>query len=126
MIDYIAGAMLAGSAHITTAPMPVWKRVTVTYYDARYEPFRRCVARRESENIPTVVNRSSGTQGLYQFQKSWTRTLAHVLHRPATPIHTWPAREQTAGFWYALNRHGKGSGAHHWSGGRYDCSYLLP
>lgn len=89
MIEHIASVALAASLHNTTAHVPAWKKVTVTYYDARYEPFRKCVVKRESEGIPTVVNRSSHAQGLYQFMPSWTRTLAHVLHRPATPIHTW-------------------------------------
>jgi hypothetical protein len=125
MIENIAGAILAVSLHGTTQPnvVPTWKHVQNTYYDERYEKFRKCVVKRESEGIPTVVNRSSHAQGLYQFLPTWTRTLAHVLHRPATPIHTWPASVQTAGFWFALNH---GRGAHHWSGGRWDCSRLLP
>lgn len=139
MIEHVAGLILTTT--LNTSPLPVTRPVTTTtiapswrtvadqYRDMRFERFRSCIAYRESENIPTIVNRRSNAQGLYQFlPQFWDRWLRNNLHLNGTryatdPIHSWPRALQDAAFWRALN-HGKGTSA--WSGGRYDCTHYLP
>ena len=133
MIEQLAGVLLTATLHqpttTTTVATPYWLRVSHKYQDNRYEKFRRCVVKRESEGIPTARNRHSNAQGLYQFlPKYFDKPLKTRLHLYGTrlgnkPIHLWPAAVQTAGFWLVLN-HGKG--ARNWAGGRYDCTHLLP
>ena len=130
MIEHIAGVVLSAALHQTAQPTvtPTWQRISKKYQDNRYEKFRRCVVKRESEGIPTVVNRHSGAQGLYQFLIGWTPTLRRGLSLHNTryahkPIHLWPATVQTAGFWLVLDH---GLGARNWAGGRWDCTHLLP
>jgi len=128
VIEHIAGVVLSAALQQTTQPtvVPTWQRISRKYQDNRYEKFRRCVVKRESEGIPTVVNHRSGAAGLYQFMPAWRRSLVRRLHIPQyrhTGIHHWPANIQTAGFWLVLDH---GLGARNWSGGRYDCTHLLP
>jgi hypothetical protein len=130
MIEQLAGVLLAATLHqpttTTTVATPYWLRVSRKYQDNRYEKFRRCVVKRESEGIPTVVNRHSGSAGLYQFMPFWQPILVRRLHIPQyryTNIRHMPANIQTAGFWLVLDH---GLGARNWAGGRYDCTHLLP
>jgi hypothetical protein len=130
MIEHVAGVVLAATLHTSSAPQPFWKRVSAHYQDNRYEKFRRCVSKRESENIPTVVSHDGHyAQGLYQFEPRWwdtyLRTRLRLASTPYThkPIHLWPASVQTAAFWLVLD-HGKNWTA--WAGGRYDCTRYLP
>jgi hypothetical protein len=128
VIEHIAGVVLTAALHQTIQPtvVPTWQRISQKYQDNRYEKFRRCVVKRESEGIPTARNRRSGAAGLYQFMPAWRPSLVRRLHIPQyrhTDIHHWPANIQTAGFWLVLDH---GLGARNWSGGRYDCTHLLP
>ena len=90
---------------------------TGPYYDARYESFRRCVVKRESEGRYGARNRSSGAAGAYQFMPAWTRTIQKWTgeHKP---IYAMSRYAQDLAFWRAFN-HGKG--AHNWAGGRWHC-----
>ena len=89
------------------------------YYDARYEAYRRCVVKRESEGKYYVVERNSGAAGAYQFMPAWTHTIQqwtghYVLIRKMTRY------EQDYAFWRVFN-HGKG--ARNWAGGRWYCGF---
>lgn len=90
---------------------------TGPYYDARYESFRRCVVKRESEGRYGARNHDSGAAGAYQFMPSWTRTIQKWTgeHKP---IYAMSRYAQDLAFWRAFN-HGKG--AHNWAGGRWHC-----
>lgn len=90
---------------------------TGPYYDARYESFRRCVVKRESEGRYGARNHSSGAAGAYQFMPSWTRTIQKWTgeHKP---IYAMSRYAQDLAFWRAFN-HGKG--ASNWAGGRWHC-----
>jgi hypothetical protein len=130
MIEQIAGALLTATLHTNATPVPYWKRVSNHYQDNRYERFRRCVSKRESENIPTVVSHDGHfAQGLYQFEPEffdhYLRTKLRLASTPWAykPIHLWPGTVQTAGFWLVLDH---GLGARNWAGGRWDCTHLLP
>ena len=127
MIEHFAGLIL--HATLQPAAQPYWARVSTRYHDSRYEPFRRCVVKRESEGIPTVVSHDGHhAQGLYQFEPRWwdhyLRTKLHIAQTPWAhkPIHLFPARVQTAGFWLVLHAYGPSP----WAGGRYDCTHKLP
>jgi hypothetical protein len=129
MIEHLAGALLSATLHTTSAPVPYWKRVSNHYQDNRYEPFRRCVSKRESENTPTAVSHDGHfAQGLYQFEpRWWDHYLRTKLSLASTsyahkPIHLWPASVQTAGFWLVLRNFGPSP----WAGGRWDCTRYLP
>jgi hypothetical protein len=129
MIEHLASVVLAATLHTSNAPAPYWKRVSVHYYNSRYEPFRKCVSKRESENIPTAVSHDGHfAQGLYQFEpRWWDKYLRTHLHIASTryahkPIHLWPASMQTAAFWLVISKFGPSP----WSGGRYSCTRYLP
>lgn len=125
MIEHLAGALLSATLHTTSAPVPYWKRVSAHYYDSRYEKFRRCVVKRESEGIPTVVNVRGNSYGLYQFKGFWQPILVKALHTPKlrhVPINRWDPKIQTAAFWWTLHKYGWTP----WAGGRWDCTRYLP
>ena len=133
MIEHVAGVLLAATLHQpTTTPTvatPYWSRVSRKYQDNRYEKFRRCVVKRESEGIPTVVSHDGHfAQGLYQFEPRWwdhylrTKLLLASTPYAHKPIYLWPADVQTAGFWLVLYKYSWTP----WAGGRWDCTYLLP
>jgi hypothetical protein len=129
MIEHLAGALLSATLHTTATPVPYWKRVSNHYQDNRYQRFRRCVSKRESENIPTVVSHDGHfAQGLYQFEPEffdhYLRTKLRLASTPWAhkPIHLWPASVQTAGFWLVLHKYGPSP----WAGGRWDCTRYLP
>ena len=88
------------------------------YYDARYEAYRRCVVKRESEGEYYVVD-PSGAAGAYQFMPAWTHTL-QVWNHHFVPIQKMTRYEQDYAFWRAFD-HGKGASA--WSGGRWYCGF---
>ena len=88
------------------------------YYDARFEAYRRCVVKRESEGQYYAVDRS-GAAGAYQFLPAWTHTIQKWNHH-YVPIQKMSRYEQDYAFWRAFN-HGKG--AHHWAGGRWYCGF---
>ena len=128
VIEHIAGVVLSAALHQTAQPtvVPTWQRISRMYQNNRYEPFRKCVVKRESEGIPTVRNRYSGAAGLYQFMPRWQPILVRRLHLTTyrhKPINRWEAAVQTAGFSLVLNH---GRGASNWAGGRYDCTHKLP
>lgn len=87
------------------------------YYDARFESFRRCVVKRESEGRYGARNRSSGAAGAYQFMPSWLRTIQKWTGE-YVPIYSMSRYAQDLAFWRAFN-HGKG--ASNWAGGRWYC-----
>jgi hypothetical protein len=127
VIEHIAGVVLSAALHQTTQPtiVPTWQRISRKYQDNRYEKFRRCVVKRESEGIPTAYNRHSGAAGLYQFMPFWQPILVRRLHIPQyryKPINRFPAAIQTAGFWWALHAYGPSP----WAGGRWSCTRYLP
>lgn len=90
---------------------------TGPYYDARFESFRRCVVKRESEGRYGARNHGSGAAGAYQFMPSWVRTIQKWTgeHKP---IYAMSRYAQDLAFWRAFN-HGKGAG--NWAGGRWYC-----
>lgn len=121
---------LAFSLSSPTIPMP--------HVPADQRTYMECVAKRESEGIPTVVSPSGRYFGKYQFSAAlargatwhimpWLRTwhpnpkqYASLLRR--TPMNRWPERVQDAAFIYTLNHDGvKWSGKAHWKGGRWSC-----
>jgi len=87
------------------------------YYDARFESFRRCVVKRESEGRYGALNHGSGAAGAYQFMPSWTRTIQKWTGE-YVPIYAMSRYAQDLAFWRAFN-HGKG--ASNWAGGRWYC-----
>lgn len=123
MIEHIVGLML----HATVKPTPYYQRVANRYHDSRFEPFRKCVVKRESEGIPWVVNHDgSNSAGLYQFMPFWHGYLVKHLRLTQyrhVAIQHWTVPVQNASFWYVLD-HGRGWS--NWAGGRWDCSHLLP
>jgi hypothetical protein len=123
MIEHIAGVLL--HATITTTTIPYYARVSARYHDSRYETFRRCVVKRESEGIPWIVNHDgSNSAGLYQFMPFWRPILNKRLRlHTSKPIQYWSVPVQNAAFWLVLD-HGKGWS--NWAGGRYDCTWALP
>lgn len=125
MIDHVAGLLLHATVNV-----PYYARVKAKYYDARYEPFRRCVVKRESEGIPWVVNHDgSNSAGLYQFMPFWQPYLVKHLRLTQyrnVAIQHWTVRVQDASFWYVLDAPHHGRGWVNWAGGRWDCTHLLP
>lgn len=87
------------------------------YYDPRFETFRKCVIKRESEGNYWSVEHSSHAGGAYQFMPSWTKTIQHWTGE-YVPIWWMDRYAQDYAFWRALN-HGKGIG--NWAGGRWHC-----
>lgn len=108
---------------------------------ARWRPFARCVAERESHGKAHVRNSSSSAAGLYQFlDNSWRRPLAYMvaarLKQHGYPKHqakelriwlqgrhiaTWPKRWQTVGFAAVVSHPG---GARHWYLAGSSCNAL--
>lgn len=88
------------------------------YYDARFEAYRRCVVKRESEGQYYAVD-PSGAAGAYQFMPPWTKTLQSWTGHHV-PIQQMTRYEQDYAFWRAFD-HGKGASA--WAGGRWYCGF---
>ena len=88
-----------------------------SYYDARYESFRRCVVKRESNGHYNARNSSSSAAGAYQFLRAWQPTIQHWTGEHVA-IWQMSRYAQDMAFWRALD-HGKG--AHNWAGGGYSC-----
>ena len=87
------------------------------YYDSRFESFRKCVLKRESEANYWSVEHSSQAGGGYQFMPAWTRTIQHWTGE-YVPIWWMDRYAQDYAFWRALD-HGKGIS--NWAGGRWYC-----
>lgn len=87
------------------------------YYDARFESFRRCVVKRESEGRYGALNHGSGAAGAYQFMPSWTATIQKWTGE-RVPIYAMSRYAQDLAFWRAFNH---GRGASNWAGGRWYC-----
>lgn len=87
------------------------------YYDARWESFRRCVVKRESNGHYDARNPTSSASGAYQFLRAWTATIQKWTGEHV-PIYQMSRYAQDLAFWRALN-HGKG--ARNWAGGGYSC-----
>jgi hypothetical protein len=108
------------------------------YFKTGVETKRRCIAKRESEGHYDVVSHN-GYYGAYQMSPAlavgatWmmlpehkkilgdavaTRVLNNLRH---TPLSHWTRYWQDAAFSTIFNWDGTGSGASHWSGGRWHC-----
>jgi len=85
-------------------------------YDARFEPTRECVDRRESDDTRTEEN-AEGYSGFYQFGLPWTRTLQHWTHEYVA-IRWMSVYAQDKAWWLAFDH---GAGAGNWAGGRWPC-----
>ena len=100
--------------------------------------FARCVEHRESKGHASIVNRSSGAAGLFQFMPAWRHGLpymvAHRLHThgmskgqasairkdlSSKPIQRWPDVYQRVGFAEVIAQ----GGWRHWTGG-HGCNAL--
>lgn len=89
----------------TPAPKPVAKPQTTARTTARSSGgsapngFLACVRNRESRGQYTVVNRSSGAAGAYQFMPSTARAVANHAGRSdlaGRPVTSWSPRDQDA------------------------------
>jgi hypothetical protein len=129
----VIAAIALGAALVmapTAIPMPDVPADQRTYME--------CVAKRESEGIPTVVSPNGRYFGKYQFSAALARGATwHILPWLKTwhatpkkyaaqlrrmPMNRWPERIQDAAFIYTLNYGGvKWSGKSHWHGGRWSC-----
>jgi hypothetical protein len=87
-------------------------------YDPRFENYRRCVVKRESNGHYWSMNKQ-GYSGAYQFGLRWTKTIQHWT-KEYVPIRWMSRYAQDKAFWLAFN-HGKGAG--HWAGGRWYCGF---
>jgi hypothetical protein len=90
------------------------------HYNKKYEPFRKCVLRRESGSNFKAESPIGGGSGAYQFiQSTWDHYVAkvdpgYVGVRPNKA----PPYLQEEVFWSVLNSHAKKpgmEGRHHWS-----------
>lgn len=88
-----------------------------SYYDARYESFRRCVVNRESHGNYGARNPNSSASGAYQFLAAWTRTIQKWTGE-YVPIYRMSRYAQDLAFWRAFDH---GRGASNWAGGGYRC-----
>ena len=89
------------------------------HFEAKYEPFRRCILARESGGN----YRSDGPWGSggYQFiQSTWDRAMKYAGYPEWVGVRPYlaPVYVQQEGFWVTANPYPKKSGlrgAHHWS-----------
>lgn len=121
-------AVLAAAIHLST-PAMTNERIMAAAAVSPMPEFSKCVERRESNGVPTVVN-ASGHAGLFQFAKGWRRGLSymvaerlreHGMNRShartvritlsSTPIHRWKAIYQRIGHAQVLDE----GGWRHWS-----------
>ena len=110
------------------------------FYRAGQEAYRRCILRRESNGHYYSTNRSGDSWGGYQMTKALGVGAAWMLQpelmrllgkdrgrkvaewmRSVTPDR-WNRWQQDAAFSTILNWQYDGSGAKHWSGGRWTCT----
>jgi hypothetical protein len=135
----LAVSLMAGPAAVPTdgnAPSVRPGLYTGQHFNAKWEPWRRCVVWRESRDNPKAANRTSSARGLYQFlDRSWRKSLTYMLipeHQDqraeivelrSKPIHHWPRYWQDAAFWTVLNH---GAGAKHWALQGSACNGLRP
>jgi hypothetical protein len=136
----LAGALLSGPATAGTAAVAI----RAAEVPARWQPFAACVARRESNDNPRSVNRSSGAAGRWQFLPAWRHGLPYMvaarlrehglprsaskalrLRLQATPIQRWEPVLQDVGFAAALMAP-NGQGWRHWSLPGSKCQGLVP
>ena len=109
------------------------------YFNADDEPYRKCVAARESNGRYWAVSPTENYRGAYQVSEALTVGMGwmiqkelRAMHVPtakqigailrAAPMNRWSRYWQDFGFWITFNHDGKHSGAHHWAGGRYKCA----
>lgn len=117
------------------------------FYNADQEPFRECVGTREASfgytargggNLDGVPGGDYG--GTYQMSPALQRGVTWMLYPElkaevgkkeakrltrilrGLPAERWNRYWQDAAFYTILNWKHKGSGAHHWAGGRWSCS----
>ena len=115
----IVEALLAAS--VVTGPESVPEsQYRGFHYEAKYEPFRKCVVWRESRNRVRAGGNGTG-EGLYQFTGDTWRVYAdragfpEWANRKASDA---PRYVQDATFWVTVNpapKRGGLRGAHHWS-----------
>lgn len=120
--------LLAAPAARADADMVPSSEYTGYFYTVNpNEPFRKCVAWRESRNTPTAVSRGNH-QGLYQFTDALADGAAWMMMKDPldpidrqqrlvlqrTPMREWSRYWQARAFWTILNWLGPNSGAKHW------------
>lgn len=104
------------------------------YFDPRFEQYRLCVSKRESEHTGSVRGGGGNRYtGFYQFSPELARGATWMMMAEAKdagladdverlrdkPMNTWPRYFQDWAFWRVFNH---GDGAQHWAGGRWSCN----
>lgn len=155
MIDLVLAVVLAAGPSIDQPDMPVISRsmtskkmndvhlrdssYTGTYFDADQEPYRKCVAERESNGHAWSRSKSRTYHGAYQVSNDLWRGATYMMaaelkqefgpvvgKRIAVELRSIKASEaatrwQTQAFYTILNWDSKWSGKSHWAGGRWTC-----
>ena len=140
---------LHGSASRLSKDLSGWERSAYRgkFYNADQEPYRKCVGFREASfgytargggNLDGVPGGDYG--GTYQMSPALQRGVTWMLYKElkqevgkkeakrltrilrSIPAEKWNRYWQDAAFYTILNWKHKGSGAHHWAGGRWSCS----
>lgn len=108
------------------------------YYSERLERFRLCVGQREGRFQYWGTGSNGRYQGTYQMTPELIRGAAWMMTRELratypsawrairdalleTPGHKWSRFYQDMAFFTIASWRSPGSGAKHWSGGRYSC-----
>lgn len=127
-IGVLAALMVpSGVAHADAGSVPDTAYTGHYYRVHAAEPFRKCVAWRESRNTRTAVSRG-GHRGLYQMTPelghgaAWMMRMApgerisraQRVRLQSMPITSWSRYWQDRAFYTVLNARGAGSGWRHW------------
>ena len=109
------------------------------YFEEAMEPYRKCVGQREGRFQYWVTGSFSRFFGTYQMTGELVTGAAWMmgaelksLYGPSTgreirdtllgtPGNKWARYYADMAFWTVLNWESRGSGAHHWAGGRFSC-----
>jgi hypothetical protein len=109
------------------------------YFNAGDEPYRKCVAVRESNSRYWAISRTENYRGAYQVSAALTVGMGWMIQKElkamkvphaadigailrSAPMNRWSRYWQDFGFWITFNHDGPRSGSHHWTGGRYTCA----
>lgn len=128
MVGVIAALLVpSGTAHADASVVPDTAYTGHYYRVNQAEPFRKCVAWRESRNVRTAVSRG-GHRGLYQMTPelgvgaAWMMRMdpsdpisrAQRVRLQAMPITSWSRYWQDRAFYTVFNARGAASGWRHW------------